>query len=278
MTTAPTARFSDHRSGGARFLQVQWSDQHCLSLQQSWFQQSLQSDHQQQLQLPEVASDAISSSSELPGGRAPARIVESEGIRLVLKQYRRGGLVRHANTEQYLWTGFERTRAVREVRLLARLFESGFPVPRPIACRVEQSHLPASKPGFFYRAWLLTELLPECRSLDQLLSSDEDQTNLNPDWHYIGGELARFREANVYHADLNISNILFDAKGQLYLIDFDRGRELQPQGKHNKKLQQRMLQRLLRSIDKLERRYSGVSVSRLDRDKLQSAFWSQGVA
>jgi len=48
----------------------------------------------------------------------------------------------------------------------------------------------------------------------------------------------------VYHADLNINNILFNEKGDVYIIDFDRGELKAP----NLQWQQRNMARLERSF------------------------------
>ncbi len=244
---------------------MQWSDGHCPSFSPALY--SLTPSHS-----PRVTN--TSPDAGLFSGRAPVQFIEHDETRLVRKQYRRGGLAQHVTKEHYVWTGFSRTRAVREVHLLADLYASQLPVPRPVGCKIERN--PGRlRDGFglFYRNWLLTEEIADCRGLNAVLSASvSDDKKLPLDWSYIGSELARFRQANVYHADLNASNILLDASGSFYLIDFDRARRIN-NGSNNKKLHQRMLSRLLRSIDKLETQVKGLSVSKADRDKLASAFW-----
>ncbi len=64
-----------------------------------------------------------------------------------------------------------------------------------------------------------------------------------------GGPSARASSAftsAVRHADLNAHNILIDSRGEVFLIDFDRGRRRAPGG-----WTQRNLQRLRRSLDKI---------------------------
>ncbi len=222
------------------------------------------------------SNSTLSQPQTITAGRAPVHVVECDGLRLIRKQYRRGGLVRHLSKERYVWTGYERTRAVREVRLLAELYASQLPVPRPIGCKVERNCNDVNDAfGLLHRAWLLTEEIPESQGLNNLLTaSANSNTIMQPDWEYIGSELARFRRANIYHADLNVSNILFDKKRKLFLIDFDRGRKLSGSSERNNGLHQSMLSRLLRSIDKLEKNNADVVVSGKDREKLGSAFWS----
>jgi 3-deoxy-D-manno-octulosonic acid kinase len=62
----------------------------------------------------------------------------------------------------------------------------------------------------------------------------------------VGALVARFHRAGIWHADLNAHNVLV-APGQLYLIDFDRGRQRGPA----ETWQRANLQRLRRSLVKL---------------------------
>ena len=50
----------------------------------------------------------------------------------------------------------------------------------------------------------------------------------------------------MYHADLNINNILFDDSGNVFIIDFDRGEIKQP----DVSWQQENMKRLARSFAK----------------------------
>ncbi|MEL0635147.1 lipopolysaccharide kinase InaA family protein, partial [Pseudoalteromonas carrageenovora] len=60
----------------------------------------------------------------------------------------------------------------------------------------------------------------------------------------IASTIALFHKKGVDHADLNINNILFNDKGEVYIIDFDRG-ELKAQ---NLQWHQRNMARLERSF------------------------------
>jgi len=154
-----------------------------------------------------------------------------------LRQYRRGGMVRHLLTTAYLWTGLDRTRAFREFRLLASLHAGGLPVPAPLATRVVRTAL-------WYRAELLTEWLPGTRSLADLLGDAElDDAR----WRAVGATLRRFHDAGVDHADLNAHNILLDGQGGVFIIDLDRGRLRTPHARW----QRGNLSRLRRSLEKV---------------------------
>ena len=204
-------------------------------------------------------------------GRALVVEIEYQGQALLLKQYTRGGLIRRFSRDSYFWTGMQRTRAAREVNLLASLYASGLPVPKPVGCRVER--LPGR-----YRAYLVSALVTDSKSLDKVFfshaasqaASTATSTSL---WEATGLCLARFRHAGVYHADLNLTNILLDQSGQIYLLDFDRCYQTDPDGRRYEGLAQRMLSRLLHSVNKFETK-SGIPVSRIEREALTAAFWS----
>lgn len=132
----------------------------------------------------------------------------------VLRPYRRGGMVARLSRRHYLWTGLERTRAFRELRLLARLYSESLPVPRPVAAAV-------SREGAIWSGALITVRIPGARALADLLMDHAADTAL---LERVGGVIRRFHEAGLDHVDLNARNLLVDARRQTWLIDLDRCR------------------------------------------------------
>lgn len=170
-------------------------------------------------------------------GRGGVWRIRVDELDAVLREYRRGGMVRHMVHASYLWTGLESTRAFREFRLLAELHSEGLPVPAPLATRVVRTAL-------WYRAELLTEWLPGARSLVALLSLGEfDEAT----WARIGATLRRLHDAGVDHADLNAHNILMDGEGRVFMVDLDRGRRRRAGGRW----QRANLARLRHSLEKV---------------------------
>ena len=169
-------------------------------------------------------------------GRGMAWFITTSNAEYVLRHYRRGGMVAKISNDKYLWTGLEKTRAWCEWRLLAYLQQLQLPAPVPVAARVHQS-------GMFYSADLLTERLANTRSLSHVL---QEQSLENSAWKQIGNTIQQFHQDQIYHADLNAHNILLGDAGQIYLIDFDRGRI-----KPGEQWKQENLNRLRRSLDKL---------------------------
>lgn len=170
------------------------------------------------------------------GGRGAVRFFDSALGSLVLRSYRRGGLIGRWVRRHYLWTGESRTRCFREFHLLQRLAELGLPVPAVVAAGYVRH-------GVGYRAELLMRAIPDSRPLAQYLAGlDVAQSRaLAAD---LGRLIARFHQHGVYHADLNAFNVMVDGQGKLWLIDFDRGELRRP----GVTWQHANLQRLHRSL------------------------------
>ena len=160
----------------------------------------------------------------------------------VLRHYHRGGFVARFVDDRYVWTGWERTRSVREWRLLQRLHGAGLPVPRPVAAR-------AVREGPVYRADIVTEYLPDTRTLAAQLSDDGPDSEC---WAAVGATLRRFHDTGVEHRDLNAHNILIATEGGVFLVDFDNARLRAPGA-----WSQAGMARLERSLRKVARERGG---------------------
>lgn len=197
------------------------------------------------------------------GGRGAVAFLQEGAGELVLRRYRRGGLAARVSRDRYLWLGEARTRAWREFRLLHTLHSRGLPVPAPVAARYERR-------GLTYQAELVTVRLPHSRSLaDRWLAGgmrDED-------WRAAGRCIGRFHAAGVQHADLNAHNVMLGAGGEVWLLDFDRGRLRRPG-----RWQGRVLKRLARSLAKLSRAHPGCPDWRAGFAVLRAAHGMQGMA
>jgi 3-deoxy-D-manno-octulosonic acid kinase len=149
-------------------------------------------------------------------GRGSSLFLDAGGAQWVLRPYRRGGLIARLSESDYLWTGVERTRAFREMRLTAHLHEQGLPVPRPVASCV-------TRRGITYTAALITVRIPGASALAERLVEAE-ATLLER----VGAAIRRFHEAGLDHVDLNARNLLVDGAGEVWLIDLDRCRLRRP--------------------------------------------------
>ena len=86
----------------------------------------------------------------------------------------------------------------------------------------------------------------------------------------VGNTIAQFHNLGVYHADLNINNILFDNTGAVYIIDFDRGEIKAVKGQW----QEANISRLLRSFDKERNRNQVMHWQQSDWQQLNTAYQS----
>jgi 3-deoxy-D-manno-octulosonic acid kinase len=169
-------------------------------------------------------------------GRGAVLFMKTEFGEWAFRHYRRGGLVGRILEDHYVWLGMNRTRSIREWRLLKRLFEEGLPVPRPIAACFQRR-------GGSYTADLITRRIPGARPLSRHLA---EAALPDSAWRRLGSCVRRFHDAGVCHADLTAHNLLLDHGGQPWLLDFDRG-DLRPPGRWR----QTNLRRLLRSMNKI---------------------------
>jgi 3-deoxy-D-manno-octulosonic acid kinase len=169
-------------------------------------------------------------------GRGSTLVVSDGGPEFVLRHFLRGGLPGRLIRDRYLWTGQRNTRSFAEWYLLARLRKMDLPVPQPAAARYQRS-------GLIYRADLLTVRIPGIRSLAERITERPGDEAF---WQNVGRGIQRFHRAGVCHADLNAYNVQVGEADQFYLLDFDRGRLLEPGV-----WQQKNLARLHRSLQKI---------------------------
>ena len=151
-------------------------------------------------------------SSDVAGGRGSVSYVEAPFGSVVIRHYRRGGLVARLLGDFYFWSGEERTRGFAEFRLLAQLRAVGLPVPAPIAARYSRS-------GLGYRGDLITRRIDNATTFADLLMAGRFDADVA---RRIGTEIAAFHAAGAYHADLNAHNILVTSD-RIWIVDFDRG-------------------------------------------------------
>lgn len=195
-------------------------------------------------------------------GRGATVLFDADGHRLVLRHYRRGGMVRHLVADRYLRTGLRNSRPWRELAILTRLYTGGMPVPRPFAARIAPTGILSP----WYRGDLVTGYLEgTCTLADTVRAGSPQEAT----WSAIGETIAGFHAAGVDHADLNAHNVLLDEAGTVYLVDFDRARlRLPPTGRWA----EGNLARLRRSLDKLAASEAAFTFSEADWTALERAY------
>lgn len=157
------------------------------------------------------------SETRVEGGRAAHPVVElGDGLRAVVRGFRRGGLVRHLNRDLY----FLGDRAFQELRVAERARAAGVRTPRVLAATRHRAG-----PG--YRATLATEWIRDGRDLADWLR-DADDRNRRRALEEAGRQIGVMHGAGIEHPDLNLRNFLVrEGEGgrlEVWLLDFDRAR------------------------------------------------------
>ena len=187
------------------------------------------------LELPPVAE-------RLGSGRGGAWRVELPGgLRAVVRLYRRGGLVARVVRDTYVGP---RPRPLHELVVTVEARRRGVPAPEVLGARVEG--------GLIYRGALVTAEMPHARTLFEALRDASGDAARGALAARAGRAVARLHDAGVYHADLNLTNLLVGpvASDDVVVVDFDRARVRdRPLGRRARR---RNLARLARSLAKLD--------------------------
>jgi 3-deoxy-D-manno-octulosonic acid kinase len=188
--------------------------------------------------------DQIHAEEVVAGGREAHPVATlPNGSRVVVRRYRRGGMVRLVNRGLY----FGGNRAFDELRAAERARAGGVRTPVVVAA-IER---PARVAG--YRAWLATVLLPGGTNLAAWLAAEADEARRKGALREAGRQTALMHAAGVAHADLNLRNLLVmpgEAGGEVYLLDFDKATVSAAPVSPARR--ERDLRRLARSARKLE--------------------------
>ena len=170
------------------------------------------------------------------GGRTSVTPLELDGVgSVVIKHYRRGGLMRYFIKRRYLMFG--KIRARREFELLALVETLGINVPQPIVY--------AHRGRLFYRTWLVTRQIHQSVSLARLSLQDEKKTGIA--MQSAIEQISSLIQNHILHVDLHPGNVVVDRAGKVYLLDFDRGRVYHG---NRQKLKNRYLSRWQRAVNK----------------------------
>jgi len=166
--------------------------------------------------LVEASPEALFMDMDAPSlSRGSARFFDHRDVPMVLKRYYRGGLIGKFIKETYPISSDERSRMWTEFRLLTELHSMDLPVPQPVAARCTRTSPVTCRGELVTRRIIRSRTLTDALSLASLPSET---------WAAVGATIRRFHNNNVYHADLNASNILLTEGNEVYLIDFDKGR------------------------------------------------------
>ena len=153
----------------------------------------------------------------LPSGRGPAyRVRLADGRAVIVRICRRGGALARLVRETYVGL---RPRPLRELVLTAEVRRRGVAAAEVLAARVSGR--------IVYRGAVVTAEVPAAATLLDALRRVPDPVVRGRLATSTGRAIAILHEAGVFHADLNLTNILVHpgASGlDVTLVDFDRAR------------------------------------------------------
>jgi len=150
----------------------------------------------------------------LNGRNAVVRDKLCGNIPVVIKTYRRGGMIRHVMRDAY----FRRSgppRSSSEYAMLKRAISLGVSCPEPLVWAI--------RGGLFYKAFLVTREIENQRSLVDLCQNARELCAFA--LHKTAEQVARLIENHIHHVDLHPGNVLMDEKKNIYIIDFDKAHE-----------------------------------------------------
>jgi len=154
---------------------------------------------------------------------------------VVVKHYKRGGLIGRLIRRRYLKWG--KTRSQLEFELLLKAKNLGLNVPEPIAY--------AHRGRLLYRAWLITREIKQPLSLARLSLTDEKRARRT--MKSVIAQISRLIDHNLLHVDLHPGNVVVDQKDRVFLVDFDKGQAYQG---NKTKLRNRYINRWQRAVGK----------------------------
>jgi len=145
------------------------------------------------------------------GGRQAVSRIYLDGIGpVVVKHYRRGGLVARVIRQTYV--NFGKPRSRHEFEQLERVRQLGVDAPEPVAY--------AFCGTLVYRAWLISREILGAQSLAQLSRTSIERTHRAMD--ALTRHVAVLVAHGIRHRDFHPGNVLVDSADRVFLIDFDK--------------------------------------------------------
>lgn len=172
----------------------------------------------------------------------PAPVMGPDGrARWAVRHYRRGGAMAMHMEDRYLRVG--RPRPWRELTASVTARSRSISTPAVVCGALYPD-------GIHYRCDLVTEVVPNVRTLADLLHEHDGTRGWLIAMGRAGMLVRQLAEAGIFHVDLNARNILLsdDPDEPAHVIDLDRARVL---GGPSDSARERMQVRLTRSIVKI---------------------------
>jgi 3-deoxy-D-manno-octulosonic acid kinase len=190
------------------------------------------------------------------GGRGSLyRFSLGDGGYALARRYRRGGLIHHFIHDLYWERPF---RPLTELISTETARQRAIPTVEVLAVGVE--HVVFG----LYRGWFISREAEGFINLWEWLRSKPLAAARQQGIKTVAQVIARLHSAGIYHADLNLTNILVmpqTPQPQALIIDFDRARVLaRPLSSRQREKNLRRLRRSLRKLDPQEQFFSSADL------------------
>jgi len=200
------------------------------------FGSTLELDEHQLRTLIRLFDQPRAENASVLGGRTALTLEQIDEFGAVaIKSYSRGGWMRYLIKQLYLKLG--KTRAQIEFELLQVVRNLGINAPEPVTY--------AHRGCIFYQAWLVSRAIKHPLSLALLSLKDEKKTRQAME--SVIGQISVLIQNDILHVDLHPGNVVVDAVGKVYLLDFDKGSVYHG---NRQKLKFRYLTRWQRAVSK----------------------------
>jgi 3-deoxy-D-manno-octulosonic acid kinase len=221
---------------------------------------------------PEKLFEARSRGSGMThSGRGTTPSIPIEGSsqeRMVIRKYRRGGLLRFLIDDIYVGG----TRPFQELAMGTAAYRRGIPTSEILAA------VSVRIGGPFYRGYLITKELSGCQDLPRYFTTvmqgslKSGLENKRKVLAHVAATIRCMHDAGFYHGDLNLKNVLIDGQSpdRIYIIDWDKSRAGKPPSLSQRR---KNVLRFCRSMEKL--RLQGLPVTERDQLFFLRAYWGR---
>jgi len=197
---------------------------------------------------------------EAAAGRTSVKRLCTPSGNLLLRQYRRGGLLAGLNKSSYLTA----SRPVREIIVSCEAAARGLPVPRAAGAIIYSKHP-------FRQALLATQEITGARDLHEYAIKSTGGNIRQPVIEALARAVRKMHDAGLFHADLQLKNILVRQTSEnveIFFIDLDKSviRDSLPE-----RLRSANLRRLNRSAVKIQQAQPHPQVAFID-DTVRRSF------
>jgi len=153
----------------------------------------------------------------------PCVPIKGSNERMIIKHYEHGGLFRKITRDIF----FGDSRPFRELAILEAASQKDLRVPEVLAARVSRIF------GALYKGEIVCKEIPDSVNLLEYLKMlNEKPMKEKIGWkreiiESLAEAIRKMHSSGIYHADLNIKNILIQNVGEkirVYLLDFDRSK------------------------------------------------------